>query len=66
MRSAKSRKEIVERVLIRQIDDGESNAPIPLVMLKQVVLPQAEIEEIPLRDTRRVVVGVLSSRGGDL
>ncbi len=62
MCSAKRRKEVVERVLVRQVDCGELETHFVLIATEQVVMSDRNIEKTPRRDARRVVVVVLRTR----
>jgi hypothetical protein len=61
MRSAEGRKNI-ERSFIRQIDDREPGAPLVPVAVKDIVMPEGKVEEVPGSDARRVVVVVFRAR----
>jgi hypothetical protein len=48
-----------------RVRTGETCAPLVLVALKDVVVAHAQVEEITLRDTGRVMVVVLRTRSGN-
>src|ERR1700689_526910 len=54
MRSAERREEIVQSPLVRQIDKGKTGAPFVLVALEDVVVSNANVEEISLCNARRI------------
>src|ERR1019366_8379533 len=56
MRSAERGKKVVERVLLRQVDDGQLRTPLVLVAVKEIVMPQGKIKKTPRGDALRVVV----------
>ena len=51
VRSAEGRQEIVERLLVRQIDDGETGAPLVLVAVEDLSWPTPMSKR--LRDAMR-------------
>ena len=65
VRSAEGRKEVVKRFFVRQIDHGQAGAPLVLFGVKDVVVPNANVEKIARRNAGRVVVVVLRARGGN-
>src|ERR1019366_7487032 len=60
MRSAERGKKVVERVLVRQVDDGQLRTPLVLVAVKEIVMPQGKIKKTPRGDALRVVVVIFS------
>src|SRR5580704_9791791 len=59
MRTAEGREKVVQRFFIRKVDDGDAGAPFPFVAVKQVVVADAEIEQVARGDARRVVIVTL-------
>ena len=62
VRSAERRQEVVQRGLVRQVDDCESQAPLVTVTVEEVVISHAGIEQVPRSDPRRIVIVILRSR----
>ena len=56
--SAKRGKEIVERDLVGHVNGRQSQAPFVPVLAEQVVVSQAEVEEVAGGNARWVVVVV--------
>lgn len=56
MRAAERRQKIVKRCLVRQIDGGQLQAPFVFVAVKEIVMAERKIEQVPRRDALRVVV----------
>src|SRR6266446_5349607 len=65
MRAAKCRKKVIEGNLIEDVSAGESQSKFLVLCAQQVVCPDAEIEEMTRRNTRRVSVVILSTVGGN-
>jgi len=61
VRAAEGRKEVVERIVVRQVDDGQLCTPFVPVAVEQVVMAHGHVEEAPVCDTRRLMVVVLST-----
>ena len=61
VRAAKGGQEVVERFLVCQIDDREARAPFVPIAVKQVVVPDRQVEEVARCDARRIVVIVLGA-----
>ena len=59
VRAAERGEEVVERVIVRQVDDGKLRTPFVLVAVEQVVMADGKIEEIPGCDARRIVIVIL-------
>src|SRR5262249_56797851 len=58
MSPGKCREEVIQRDLVRQIGDAKTQRrAIPLAM-KQIVRAEPDIEDMPRRDTRRVMISV--------
>ena len=66
MRSTKRRKKIVERVIIGQVNGRQLHTYFTFVAVKQIVVSDGEIENIPRGDTRRIAVIILRVRRRDL
>src|ERR1700675_3497246 len=66
MRAAKGGKEIIERGLVRQIDGGETQAPLVTVAVEKIVVPYAGIEQVARSDALWIVVVIFFSRSGNL
>jgi len=60
--AAECREEVVERFLVGQIDNRKAQAPLVVVPVKQVVVADGEVEQIPGLDARRIMVIVFGSR----
>jgi hypothetical protein len=54
MRSAKRRKEIVQRHAVGQIHEGQAGAPLVLVGAENVVVSDSYVEQISPGDARRL------------
>ena len=52
--AAERRQEVVERFLVREVDDAEPHAHLGLVAVEQVVDAEAEIEQMARRNSRRI------------
>src|SRR5262245_53749418 len=64
VRSAESGEEIVESARVRHVDYGEASAPLVLIAAEKIVVADGDVEEVALRDARRVAVVVFSPRRG--
>ena len=64
VRDAERGQEVVERLLVGHVDDAEAQADLRLVAVKQVVDAEAEVDEVPWRDARRVVTSSAVSSAG--
>jgi len=42
--STERREEIVQRVFVRYVDDGQASAPLVFFAVKNVVVPDADVE----------------------
>src|SRR6266566_915865 len=62
VRSTERRQEVIERGLIRQVDDREAQAPLVVVAMEEVVISHAGIEQVACSDPRRIVIVILRSR----
>jgi len=62
VRSAERGQEIVQRGLVRQVDDREAQAPLVVVAVEQVIIAHAGIEQVSRVDAGRIVIVVLRSR----
>jgi hypothetical protein len=68
MGSAESGEKVVKRILVGDIDGGElqtHSVPIAAEVVK-VVISDSEIEKMPCRDARRILVVVLRSGSRNL
>ena len=65
MRSSESRKEVIKRPLIGDVNGAKMNAPLVTITAKEVVMPHSQIKKMPWRNARRIVIIVLSSRRWD-
>ena len=63
VRAAESRKEVIERVFVGDIDRGNLQADFVLVTAEKVVLSQRDVEHAPRRNALRIVIVVLLVRG---
>ena len=62
MRSTERREEIVESALVRDVYGCELHAHLVPVSVKQVVMPDRQIEQMPRRNPRRILVVILCPR----
>src|SRR5207302_858221 len=58
VRAAERGQEVVQRGLVRQVDDCEPQAPFVAICAEEVVLPNADVEQIARFDARGVAVYV--------
>lgn len=65
MCSAEGRKEVVKRIIVGQIDDGDASAPFMLFGMEKIVVSDSEIEQISLCNARRVVIVILRAGRGN-
>src|SRR5580658_7753459 len=65
VRSAESRKEVVQRLFVHQIHHRYARAPLLLLAVKEIVVSHSNVKEIARRDAGRVVVVVLRARRGN-
>ena len=61
MRATERGQEVVQRGLVRQVDDCEPQAPLVTVTVEEIVISHACIEQVPRRDARRIVIVILRS-----
>jgi len=54
--AAESRKKVVQRNFVRQIDDREADAPPVAVTVEEIVVPYGEIKQAARLDALRIVV----------
>ena len=66
VRAAKRRDEVVQRVLVPDVDRGQSQTPLVAIAVKEIILPERQVEQIPRRDARWIVVIILRAGRGDL
>jgi hypothetical protein len=62
VRSAERGQEVVECILVREVDDRYTSAPLVAVPVEQVVISDRKIEEVSFLDARRVRIVVLRIR----
>src|ERR1700733_5477194 len=55
MRTAEGRQVIVDRFLVRQINDSQTGTHLVFVALENIVMPHTDVEKIARRNARRVV-----------
>ena len=65
MGAAEGGEEVVEGVVVREVDDGETGAPFVAVAVKQVVVAEGHVEKIPRLDARGIVIVVLAAGSWD-
>jgi hypothetical protein len=63
MRSAESRKEIVQRLFVSQIHHDYARAPLFGLAMKQIVVSHADIKQIARRDSGQSPVGPIGVVG---
>ena len=68
MGAAEGGKEVVQRLFVRQIDDGESEADLVSLRfeVKHVVIADAQIKQMAGQDARRIVVVIFRARRRNL
>jgi hypothetical protein len=66
VRAAKRGKEIIEHYFVRQVDDRETQAPLVAISVKQIVVADAGIEEVPRQHALRIVVIIFRTWRRDL
>src|SRR5450755_4194468 len=64
MRAAERRQEVIERHLVRQVDDGEAQVPFVAISAENIVLSHGKVEKIARQDALWIVIVVLSSGCG--
>src|ERR1035438_7743973 len=62
VRTAESGKEVVERHLVHQVDDGYAHIPLALVAVEGIVEADRGIEKIARGNARRIVIVALGFR----
>src|SRR5579864_624256 len=62
MRAAKRRKEVVERVLVGDVNGRQLQAYLVVISLENIVMPDGDVEKIPCRDARRILIIILGIR----
>lgn len=62
MRSTERRKKVVERILIRQIHRRQLRAPLVLLSMKKIIIPNRQIKHIPRSNPGRIVIIILRPR----
>src|SRR5712671_6678442 len=63
---AEGGKEVVKRDLIGEVDGCQARAPLVMLASEQIVMPNADIEQMARRDSSRIFVVVLCSRCGNI
>ena len=66
VRAAKRRKKVVQRIIVGQVNGGQLQAHFVLIAVQDVVVPERQVEQIAVRNARRIVVIVLGIRRGHL
>jgi hypothetical protein len=66
VRAAKGRKEVVERKMVRKVDDGQSRTHFVFVSMEHVVMADRHVEKVARRDPWRLVVVVFGVWGRHL
>jgi hypothetical protein len=64
--AAEGGEEVIERVFVGQVDDGEAKAPLVAVAAEEVVVADRHVEEVARSDARRILVVVFGAVGGDV
>src|SRR6516165_7554352 len=59
VRPAERGEEVVKRFLVGEVDQGHASAPPKAIPVKQVVVADCDVEQIPRSYTRRVLVVIL-------
>jgi hypothetical protein len=62
VRSAERRKEIVERLFVRQIDHRHAGAPFVSFAMETVVMAHGDVEQVARLDALRIVIVILLAR----
>ncbi len=57
--AAERGKEVVDRGLVRQVDGGETQAPLVVVAVEEIVFAYAGVKQVARLNARRIVVGVV-------
>src|ERR1035438_4559249 len=65
VRAAKRGQEVVQRVVVRQVNDVQLCAPLVFVRLKQVVISDRQVEETSRCNALRIMVVVFLAGCGD-
>ena len=66
MRAAKGGQEVVERHLVRDVDDRKAQAPLIPVAVEKVVFAEGDVEEVARLYARRILIVIFRSRRRDL
>ena len=61
MRAAERGEKVVQRVVVRQVDEVDLRTPLVPIAVNRLSSPTDEIEQIAVRNTGRIVVVVLGS-----
>jgi hypothetical protein len=61
MRSAEGGEKIVKRHLVGHVDDCEARAPSAPISVKQIVITDRNVEQIPRLDALGIVIVILLS-----
>lgn len=64
--TTEGREEIVQRFLVRHIDNGQTETHFVFIAMKDVVMSDGGVEQIAGRDTRRIVVVIFRARRRNL
>ena len=65
VRPTESRKEVIQRRFVGEVDSGQLNTPLVLFTMEEIVIAHREIEKIPRLDTLRIVIVVFRVRRGN-
>ncbi len=66
MRAAERGEEVVERVLVGDVDGGQVQVHLVVLLVENVVLSERDIEQVARCDAGRIVVVVFSARSRNL
>ena len=59
MGAAECRQKVIQSIIVAQVDDGKLCAPSILVALEQIVISPGNVEEMPRRNARWIVIVIL-------
>ena len=65
MRATECRLKVIQRFLIRQVENREPERHLCMFSAKQIVCSSAEVEQVTRRDARRVRVVILGTISRD-
>ena len=55
---AERRQEVIKRILVRDVDAGQAQAPFVCVSFEKVIVSNRRVEETSVLDARRIMVAV--------